>query len=134
MQVLFKLEEFSDESWKAFSVVQVIHHLVTPFFEYISENPDLAALMHPDFLRENSDVKCFNLTEKVDNIFLRVLKIRMPWATATEVVRSAYMIRAMTLGIVNLAHENCELRRDILMIDAPRAFTAYLTAAECDLD
>lgn len=111
-------------TWHQLSAPAAVAALVTPFIDHLRRHPDFLPLMHgrmhsqddADFIRG----------------IRRMLRARMPQASARQHDRYAAVIHAMTAGGMHVGYERDPGQQDLYLEEIPRAIAAYLTLIEAE--
>lgn len=123
-----ELMAIEDSVWAAQNAEGVIARLILPVLQYTERHRDLVSLIFP--LDGADRLSNPDLRLRIEGIYMRVLQLRLPNATADAHQTYVLAMIGLPMGAFQIAQENSAVSRRILIEEIPRALTAYLKALE----
>jgi len=118
--------------WRAFSPAEAIDALLTPYIEYMEDNPDCLIIFHALPAEEECEGK---KEERIVRQLRKVVDARMPRVKPADRALYAEMLHSLAVGSMRIrvgASKGDPRQASRYLREIRRALTAYLTLLEAE--
>jgi AcrR family transcriptional regulator len=113
--------------WVGFDTAQVVDLLIMPVLRYIEAHPDFMLMISPGFAF--GPLRAPELQADIEALYARVLEMRTPMV-AEQLRRTVRTLFGLPLGLIQTTLSRGDLKRELLLEEAPLALAAYLERVE----
>ncbi|SPZ00163.1 transcriptional regulator, TetR family [Pseudomonas luteola] len=123
------MERYSDANWSECSPQEVVERSVLPILNYIACQADLLVMFKEGYDGFNY-IDQNNIEVRFLALHSKILKIRLPYATVDQCNIYAQTIISLFNGPLGLNQNKGNQNKHIILVELPRAISAYIKALE----